>query len=73
MSFEGKSATVSITTNEELYMKTLVNSSVSSKNSARTTLRQLGWMALIWIASVSVLGFAAWLMRQLMALGGMVG
>lgn len=54
-------------------MKTLVNSSVSSKNSVRTTLRQLGWMALIWIASVSVLGFAAWLMRQLMALGGMVG
>lgn len=35
-------------------------------------LRQLGWLLAIWCASVSVLGAAAWLMRKLMALGGML-
>ena len=54
-------------------MKTAVEKAVQEPSSMRTTLRQLGWMALIWLASVAMLGIAAWLMRQLMALGGMVG
>ncbi|QOQ80381.1 DUF2474 family protein [Comamonas thiooxydans] len=53
-------------------MKTLVNAATHSHDRTPTTVRQLGWMALIWLASVSTLGAAAWLMRQLMALGGMV-
>ena len=54
-------------------MKTVVEKTAQEQSSKRTTLRQLGWMALIWLASVATLGVAAWLMRQLMSLGGMVG
>ena len=36
------------------------------------TMRQLGWLALIWCASVTTLLAGAWLMRRLMAWGGMV-
>ncbi|WP_370679615.1 DUF2474 domain-containing protein [Comamonas sp. GB3 AK4-5] len=43
-----------------------------SKPSTHTGLRQLGWLLAIWCASVSVLGLAAWVMRKLMALGGML-
>lgn len=63
----------STTTEKEPSMKTLVNAATHSNDRTPTTVRQLGWMALIWLASVSTLGAAAWLMRQLMALGGMVG
>ena len=38
-----------------------------------TTLRQLGWLLMIWTASVAALAAMAWRMRQLMAWGGMVG
>ena len=41
----------------------------------RTTplLRQLGWLLMIWTASVASLAALAWLMRQLMAWGGLMG
>lgn len=63
----------SITTDKESGMKTQLNTSTQSKTSSYSTLQQLGWMVLIWVASVSALGTLAWLMRYLMALAGMVG
>lgn len=36
-------------------------------------LRQIGWLLAIWTASVASLAGLAWIMRQLMAWGGMVG
>ncbi|CAG2147074.1 hypothetical protein LMG31506_03541 [Cupriavidus yeoncheonensis] len=33
-------------------------------------LRRLGWLVLIWVASVAALGAAAWLLRLLMAGAG---
>lgn len=43
-----------------------------SGDRTRKTVRQLGWLALIWCSSVGTLLVAAWLMRRLMAWGGMV-
>lgn len=62
----------SITTEKEPSMKTQVNASTHTENCYRTTMQQLVWMVLIWLTSVSTLGAAAWLIRKLMALGGMV-
>ncbi|WP_033727744.1 DUF2474 domain-containing protein [Pseudomonas cremoricolorata] len=33
--------------------------------------QRLGWLALIWLASVATLGVAAWLMRLFMAAAGL--
>lgn len=33
-------------------------------------LRRVGWLVLIWVASVAALGAAAWLLRLLMAGAG---
>ncbi len=33
-------------------------------------LRRVGWLVLIWFASVAALGAAAWLLRLLMAAAG---
>ena len=40
---------------------------------ATPLLRQLGWLLTIWTARVATLAALAWLMRQLMAWGGMTG
>ncbi|WP_416052410.1 DUF2474 family protein [Cupriavidus basilensis] len=37
----------------------------------RPWLKRVGWMALIWVASVAALGVAALLLRLLMRLAGM--
>ncbi|MGO4154450.1 DUF2474 domain-containing protein [Cupriavidus sp. YAF13] len=37
----------------------------------RPWLKRLGWMVLIWVASVAALGVAALLLRLLMRLAGM--
>lgn len=37
----------------------------------RDWLRRLGWLAAIWVASVAVLGLAAWALRLLMQSVGM--
>ena len=34
-------------------------------------LRRVGWLVLLWAASVAVLGVVAWLIRQFMAAAGM--
>lgn len=34
-------------------------------------LRRIGWLIVIWLGSVAVLGIAAWLLRALMRLVGM--
>lgn len=36
-----------------------------------TWLRRIGWLALLWAASVLALGVVAWLIRQFMAAAGM--
>ncbi|MBP0632216.1 MULTISPECIES: DUF2474 domain-containing protein [unclassified Cupriavidus] len=33
---------------------------------ASTWLRRLGWLVLIWLASVAALGVAAWALRMIM-------
>ena len=35
--------------------------------------RRVGWLALIWLLSVSALGAVAWLIRQGMHAAGMAG
>ncbi|MCE7031283.1 DUF2474 domain-containing protein [Lysobacter sp. GX 14042] len=34
-------------------------------------LRRVGWLVLLWAASVAALGVIAWLIRQFMAAAGM--
>lgn len=41
------------------------------RGSVRKWLRRLGWLAGIWLASVAVLGLAAWALRLLMKAAGM--
>jgi len=36
-----------------------------------TWLRRIGWLVLLWAASVLALGVVAWLIRQFMAAAGM--
>lgn len=38
---------------------------------ARLWLRRVGWLVLIWAASVSALGVASWVMRMLMDAAGL--
>ncbi|WER48570.1 DUF2474 domain-containing protein [Cupriavidus sp. WKF15] len=42
----------------------------SQTGGARLWLRRVGWLLLIWAASVAPLGVAAWLLRLLMAGAG---
>ena len=37
----------------------------------RPWLRRLGWLVLLWAASVATLGVVAWLIRQFMNAAGM--
>lgn len=37
----------------------------------RRWMQRLGWLLLIWVASVAALGMAAWVLRQLMQSIGM--
>lgn len=39
--------------------------------SAVLWLRRVGWLVLLWAASVAVLGVVAWLIRQFMVAAGM--
>ncbi|MFT3805221.1 MAG: DUF2474 domain-containing protein [Burkholderiaceae bacterium] len=44
----------------------------SEKSGTRIWLARVGWLALIWTASVAALGLAAGLMRWVMRAAGMV-
>ena len=37
-----------------------------SGNRTGTWLRRVGWLVLIWVASVAALGVAAWVLRMIM-------
>ena len=43
----------------------------SHRRAKREWLARLGWLVLIWAASVAALGAAAWLMKLLMRAGGL--